>query len=94
MVPSSMAKYFVAYAYFLKNGGHGFGNIEADRSWPIAGQADINELTEHITDSLCRAMNQPSLTLTILGWQRFEDDIERKRPEPGQPSNVISLHPS
>ena len=45
-----MAKYFVAYAYFLKNGGHGFGNIEADRSWPIAGQDDINELTEHITD--------------------------------------------
>lgn len=40
-----MAKYFVAYAYFLKNGGHGFGNIEADRSWPIAGQDDINELT-------------------------------------------------
>lgn len=24
---------------FLKNGGHGFGNIEADRSWLIADQA-------------------------------------------------------
>ena len=84
-----MAKYFVAYAYFLKNGGHGFGNIEADRSWPIAGQDDINELTEHITDSLCRAMNQPSLTLTILGWQRFEDDVPRKQYEKRDRKSVV-----
>lgn len=85
-------KYFVSYAYFIsKTGGHGFGNIEADRSWPIAGTEDIRELTEHITESLRRFMNRRDVTLTIISWQAFEPDIDRKRPVPGDSVNVLKL---
>lgn len=85
-------KYFVSYAYFIsQTGGHGFGNIEADRSWPIPGTEDIQELTEHITESLRRAMNRRDVTLTIIGWQPFEPEIERKRPAPGDSGNVVKL---
>ncbi len=91
-----MAKYFISYAYFLNNGDHGFGNIEADRSWPISSQADVIDLTGHITDSLCRAMNVPSLKVTIIGWQRFEDDIERELPrgENKYGQNIVLLRPA
>ncbi len=87
-----MAKYFIAYAYFIPNGAHGFGNIEADRSWPIAGTEDVVELTEHITEAVRRTMKQPKLSLTIVNWQLFEEDIERYRPDGPPPDNIISLH--
>lgn len=87
-------KYFVSYAYFLQNGGSGFGNIEADRSWPISSSQDITELTAHITDSVSRAMRGKQLTLTILSWQQFEPDIERKRVDGSSRSNIVTLHPT
>ncbi len=83
-------KYFVSYAYFNQNGGHGFGNIEVERSWPISGSEDIADLTSQITDSVSRAMGK-SVTLTIMGWQQFEPDIERTRGSSSGESNVIQL---
>lgn len=85
-------KYFISYAYFLQHGGSGFGNIEVERSWPIAGAEDIEDLTSQITDSLSRTMAR-DLTLTILGWQQFEADIERVRRNNNGPSNVVRLSP-
>lgn len=85
-------KYFVSYAYFVKNGAHGFGNIGVERSWPISGPEDIEDLTSQITDSVSRAMGK-SLTLTIMGWQQFEPDIERIRTGESIESNVIRLCP-
>ena len=83
-------KYFVSYAYFVKNGAHGFGNIGMERSWPISGPEDIEDLTSQITDAVSRAMGK-SLTLTIMGWQQFEPDIERTRGSSSGESNVIQL---
>lgn len=83
-------KYFVAYAYFLKNGAHGFGNIEVQRSWPISGTDDITDLTSQITDDLSRAMKREP-DVTIIGWQRFEDDVERIRGQKGDSGNVVHL---
>ena len=88
-----MAKYFVSYAYFVPHGPQGFGNIEADRSFPIAGTADITELTEHITDALRRTMKQPKVSITILSWCEFEPDIERQQRSPSSTDNVIQLPP-
>ena len=88
-----MAKYFVSYAYFVPNGSQGFGNIEADRSFLIAGTADITELTEHITDALRRTMKQPKVSITILSWREFEPDIERQQRSPSSTDNVIQLPP-
>jgi len=84
-------KYFVSYAYFLKNGGHGFGNIGIDRSWPISGPEDIEDLTAQITDAVSQAMAK-NLTLTIMSWQPFEPDIKRIHSNKGG-SNVIRVCP-
>jgi hypothetical protein len=86
-----MAKYFIAYAYFIPHGPHGFGNIEADRSWPISSTEDITDLTEHITEAVRQKMKQPRLTIAIISWQQFEPDIERYRPDGPPPNNIISL---
>lgn len=86
-------KYFISYAYFLQHGGHGFGNIEVERSWPISGAEDIEDLTSQITDSLSRTIAK-KLTLTILGWQQFEADVERVRGNHNGPSNVVQLSPA
>lgn len=83
-------KYFVSYAYFLQNGGHGFGNIGLERSWPISGPDDIEDLTLQITDTVTRAMGK-KLTLTITGWPQFEADIERIRGKDSGPSKVVQL---
>ena len=88
-----MARYFVSYAYFGQRGTQGFGNIEVERSYPIAGTADITELTQHITDALRRATTQPSLTISIINWREFEQDIERRAIDPTRPDNVINLFP-
>ncbi|TXT28324.1 MAG: hypothetical protein FD131_3189 [Rhodocyclaceae bacterium] len=88
-----MAKYFIAYAYFVPHGSQGFGNIEVDRSWPIAGTADIQELTERITDSMRRTTRQPNLTLTIISWQLFEADIGRKLYDETPPDNLVEFRP-
>lgn len=84
-------KYFIAYAYFLKNNAHGFGNIEVDRSWPIAGVEDITELTAHINDSVSRAMGRTDVSLTIISWQKFEDDIPRKKTDDSGSAKVVKL---
>ena len=86
-----MAKYFIAYASFIPNGSNGFGNIEADRSWPISSTEDIADLTEHITEAVRQRLKQPRLTLAIVNWQQFEADIERYRPDGPPPNNIICL---
>ena len=86
-----MAKYFIAYAYFIPHGSNGFGNIEADRSWPISSTEDITDLTDHITEAVRRMMKQPRLTLAIVNWKQFEPDIERYHPDGPPPNNIICL---
>jgi len=49
-------------------------------------------LTSQITDAVSRAMGK-SLTLTIMGWQQFEPDVERIRAGESDESNVIQLCP-
>ena len=88
-----MAKYFISYAYFIPRGSQGFGNIEVDRTYPIAGTHDIAELTEAITDALRREMRNPNITVAIINFREFEPDIHRVPAATGTPSNVITLRP-
>jgi len=83
-------KYFISYAYFLQHGGHGFGNIAVERSWPISGPDDIEDLTSQVTDSVTQTMGK-RLTLTIMGWQQFEPDVERIRGAGSGPARVAHL---
>ena len=88
-----MSKYFIAYAYFVPGGSQGFGNIEVDRTYPIAGTTDITELTEAITDALRREMRTPSLSVAIINFREFEPDIHRAPVATDGPNNVITLKP-
>lgn len=89
-----MAKYFIAYSYFVPHGSQGFGNIEVDRSYPIAGTADITELTEAIADAMRREMRVPTINIVILNFREFEPDIERQNYRSSGAGNVISLRPA
>ena len=39
-----MAKYFIAYAYFIPNGSNGFGNIEAEAAALNVGHRQLEAI--------------------------------------------------
>jgi hypothetical protein len=72
-------RYCIFYTFRLISYESGNGWMEIQRNTPICGSADLQQIKVDLTQEL-RATNLPNIeSLTVTGWQRFEDPDGHER---------------